>query len=227
MAASGLTRPLVALAVWAAAIAGAIALSSAVASHVHHEQAKATRKAVVKARTGHEIQGRSERPSDESTLGAVPPRPRRANRISPTSPRSLFRAQNLAIVLGVARHELGASAQVSAFALYPGEADLIVANNIFRRLVRIDDDGDLAKGRPQSFSGSIDVVYLWQIRSGVPQQLAREIARRAHVPMRRLDRMVVDLDPHHHLAGWNVYEKLSPRHFHALLTGGGLVEVRG
>ena len=226
MAGSNLiVRPLVALAVWAAAIAGAVALSSAVADHVHGLQAKEGHKAVVRARTGHVVSARGER-AEETTLGAVPPRPRGANRISPASPRSLFRARNLAIALGAARHELGASAQVSALALYPSEADLIVANNVFRRLVRIDDDGDLVKGRPQGFSGSIDVIYLWQIRSEVPQRLARAIAKQEHVRTRRLDRMVVDLDPRRHLAGWTVYVRGSPTRFHALLTGANLVKAR-
>jgi hypothetical protein len=219
------TRAVVAVVVWAAALAGAIALSSAVAGSVHDQQAQEKRKAIVQARTGHEV-GRPATPnSAETTLGSVPPRPRHANRLSPVSPRSLFRAENFSVTLDVARHALGTRADVSAFALYPGEADFIVVHDDGRQLVRIDDDGDLVQGKLQPFSGSLSVIYLWQLEPQVPQRLARQIAVRAHVPTRRLDRFVMDADLHDSNAGWNIYQRFSPVRFQALLTGGDLQEV--
>ena len=186
-----------------------------------YQQAK--RKAAAIVQQGHGV-GTGAPASVEGRLGKEPPRPKRANAVSPTSPRSLFRARNLAVALSAARGELGASANVSALNLYPSEADLIVVDNISRRLVRADADGNLRIGAPQQFSGQLQVVYLWQIRAGVPQRLARQIALRGGVPTRRLDRMVIDVTQHGDTAGWVVYPRASPTRFLALLTGANLLE---
>ena len=119
---------------------------------------------------------------------------------------------------------LGANADLSAFDLYPSEADAIVADAGTRRIVRVDVDGDVRQGRREDLSGSLQVVYLWQIQPGVPQSLARQIARRGGVSTRRMDRMVVDTTQAGNLAGWTIYPRESTRRFTALLIGGALAE---
>ena len=128
-------------------------------------------------------------------MGTEPPRPRDAAAVGPSSPRSLFRAQNLTVALAALRGALGANADLSAFDFYPSEADAIVADAGTRRIVRVDVDGDVRQGRREEFSGSLQVIYLWQIRPGVPQSLARQIARRGRVPS----------------GGWTAWSSTPPR----------------
>jgi hypothetical protein len=219
-----MTRAAVAVLAWVGAIAAAAALSAAVAGSIHTDQATAKRKAATVVRSAHDL-GTGHDVSDEGRLGKEPTRPRAAAQVSPTSPRSLFRARNLTIALAALRGALGANADISAFDLYPSEADAIVAANGTRQVVRVNADGDVHRSRPQDFSGSLQVLYLWQIRAGVPQSLARRIAKRGGVPTRRLDRMVVDVTQRGDLAGWTIYPRLSTTRFTALLTGDDLVEV--
>jgi hypothetical protein len=218
-----MTRATLAVVVWAGAVAAAIVLSSVVASSVHDEQVAAKRKVATVVRSAHDV-GRGATATREGSVGVEPPRPHGAATVRPTSPRSLFRAQNLGLALAALRGALGADADISAFDLYPSEADAIVAEGGTRRIVRVDVDGDVHQGARQDFSGSLQVLYLWQVRAGVPQSLARRIARGAGVPTRHLDRMVVDTTQQGNLAGWTIYPRASATRFTALLTGGNLVE---
>jgi hypothetical protein len=181
------------------AVLAALGLATVVSSSVHDQQVAAKRKAAKLVRSANHV-GSGTQARREGGVGTEPPRPRDAAAVGPSSPRSLFRAQNLTVALAALWGALGANADLSAFDLYPSEADAIVADAGTRRIVRVDVDGDVRvdvdgdvrQGRREEFSGSLQVIYLWQIRPGVPQSLARQIARRGRVPTRRLDRMVVD-----------------------------------
>jgi hypothetical protein len=218
-----MTRLTFAVVVWAGAVLAALGLATVVSSSVHDQQVAAKRKAAKVVRSAHDV-GSGAQARREGGVGTEPPRPRDAAAVGPSSPRSLFRAQNLTVALAALRGALRANADLSAFDLYPSEADAIVADAGARRIVRVDVDGDVRQGRREDFSGSLQVIYLWQIQPGVPQSLARQIARRGRVPTRRLDRMVVDTTQAGNLAGWTIYPRESTRRFTALLTGGALAE---
>src|ERR1700685_2385083 len=97
-------RLLIALVVWIAAVAGAVAGSSVVADSIHNKPVGTTAGAGSASESG----------------GA----PFDASSVKSTDPRSLFRTANFSRALAAARAHLGAGAQLENVALYPGYLDL-------------------------------------------------------------------------------------------------------
>src|SRR5436305_6237575 len=125
-------RWIVALAVWAAAVAGAAALSSAVASSVKTEQA-------------------SDASSSSFDAGAV----------KAADANSLFHTANFGKALAIARGHIGAGAQLDSLVIYPGylsmtqvkgsrEADVYIASD--GRFDLTDSGSHFGDSRLYSFS---------------------------------------------------------------------------
>jgi hypothetical protein len=117
------------------AVLAALGLATVVSSSVHDQQVAAKRKAAKLVRSANHV-GSGTQARREGGVGTEPPRPRDAAAVGPSSPRSLFRAQNLTVALAALWGALGANADLSAFDLYPSEADAIVADAGTRRIVR-------------------------------------------------------------------------------------------
>jgi hypothetical protein len=208
-AGAGPARPAVAVAVWIAAVAGAVVLSSAVAHHVRDQQRAAARAAAT---------------AGGGSATAAPGRGFDAAGVKPTDPRSLFRAPSFARALGIARRRLGARADVRQLRLAPGELQLTVLQGDRANQVSVNANGDYAVLGSGTISGSTEVFYLSQVRSGVPETLARRIASQANVPVGRLDYMVVATDPVAHRHRWLVYPVGGRVHFQADGASGPIQE---
>lgn len=177
-------RLLIALLAWIGAVVGAAALSSAVASSIHHGGAPA---------------------GSSSGSGGAPVDP---SSVKATDPVSLFRSANFTRGLGAARAQLGTGARLDMLALYPGYLDItavkagtevnlyIAANN---RYTQTNTGGNPASSPLFSFS---------QVQSDTPAALAQRIATAGHVPESQLNYMVVQVNPTDHHLRWLVY----PRH---------------
>ena len=152
------------------------------------------------------------------------PVPAGANVISAASPQSLFRRRNLARVLSNLTAVLGQKASITNLALYPGEIDLVLDQpDGAARRIRIERDGTISEGKPYPVYSGPTAIYLNQIDSAVPQQLANRIAQDGHVPVAHLAKMVLVLNLPGQNAGWRVYPMGTRRlTFLALLDGSGL-----
>jgi hypothetical protein len=116
--------------------------------------------------------------------------------------------------------EFGGGEDLIAFALYPGEADFVVAEQGDVQVVRAATGGGLDRGGWTSFEGTRTAITLQQI---VPASLARTLAvvmKRGHVRLADLDRVVLDLTSFGDLAGYRVEPTEGLTTYKALLTGG-------
>jgi hypothetical protein len=202
-------RVLVAAVVWAGAVAAVVGLTQAA-----DDYARGGTKS--RAATTTTTQPPRHEPRDISR--DLPPRP--GGTIPATSPDSLFRRANLVRVIDTMTHEFGGGEDLIAFALYPGEADFVVAEQGDVQVVRVPVDGKLDLGGWTSFSGTRTAITLQQI---VPGSLARTldvVVRRGHVQLADIDRVVLDLTSFGDLAGYRIEPREGLTTYKALLTGG-------
>jgi hypothetical protein len=185
-------RLMLAVVVWAAAIAGAAEVSNVVAGSIHNKSA--TTASV---------------PTGSTTTTTTPtssPPAFDVSSVKPTDRRSLFVGSNFHKVLVVAQHHLGAKANVETARLGPGELQLLlVANGGRQTAVTIDVKGDYNASAAGDLSGSAQVFYLAQLGANVPSTLAKRLAAHAHVPVSHLNYMLVATDPGAQEFAWRVY----------------------
>jgi hypothetical protein len=216
------TRVLLALVAWAVALGAAAGLSVLAGDYAasgHHQRrtpatsASRTPAAAPKAKPARDItRGLPSRPAGAAVIGAG-------------SANSLFRLPNLERVLNRVRARVGAGEAVITLALYPGEADLVIANGGEARLVRAGVHGSPTVGPRTGFPGTRSAVVLSQIKPVPLERTLRTIATRGRVPTRRLDRILLDTSAYGSLAGYRIYPATGSAHFKSLLTGGRLEKI--
>ena len=193
----GLGRVAIALLVWLGAIAGAVAVSTAVANSVH------TTPGTTASRTS---------VSSTSTPSAPRP-PFDPSSIKPTDPSSLFRTVNFARVLRTARARFGPRADIESLRLAPGEAQLTIVTQGQRRSVGIRANGDYLTFFTRPLDGPTQVFTLAQVHANVPAALSRRIAAHGGVPVSQLEYMLIRIDPVAHHFSWLVYRTGGDVHF--------------
>ena len=169
-------RLIVALAVWAAAVAGAVALSSAVASSVKTEQA-------------------SDASSSSFDAGAV----------KAADSNSLFHTANFGKALGIARQHIGSGAQLDSLVIYPGYLSMTQVKGTREADVYIAANGRFDLTVMGSHVGDSRVYSLARVPASAPATIARRIAKLAHTPLSQLHYMIFEPDPVTHRTRWLIY----------------------
>ncbi len=179
-------RLVIALFVWVAAAAGAVLLSSAVASGIHSSPA-----------SGSGSGSASGSGSGSSSFDA--------SSVKATDADSLFRTNNFTRALAIARAHLGAGAQLDDAAVYPGYLDLIAVKGGSELDFYVNAAGAFQTDDTGGSPGATTLFSLAKIKPGVPQALARRIAGEGHVPESQLNYMVPEVDPISNQFRWLVY----------------------
>jgi hypothetical protein len=209
-------RLLIALVVWIAAAAGAAEVSIAVADSIHNPRAGAATSAGGSA-GGSGSGGGSASGSGGTAFDA--------SSVKPTDSRSMFRTASFTRALALVREHLGAGAKLDDLALYPGYLALTGIRRGTEVDVYIAADGTYTQssgGDP----GDSARFSLTRVKSDVPAALAQRIAGPGHVPLSRLNYMVVEVDPIDHQLRWLVYPRQGSRveYFQASGATGPLLE---
>lgn len=205
-------RLLIALVVWIAAAAGAAELSIAVESAVKTHPSRAS--AAGPGGSGQAGGGSDAAPADPSSVKS-------------TDAVSLFRTPSFSRALASARVHLGAGAQFSDLALYPGYMALTAVTAAGETNVTIDANGSYMQLSTGGSAAGSAVFLLARVRPDVPAALARRIATSGRVPVSQLNYMVVQGDPTSPGLRWLVYPKQGNRveYFEAPGAGGQLQEL--
>jgi hypothetical protein len=170
-------RLFVAVLVWAAAIAGAAALSNVVAGSIH---------------TG---AGQSAASAAAASFDA--------SKVTAADSRSLFRAANFQKALATVRAHFGASARMDNFVLYPGYLDATVLTPAKSVDVYFNAAGAYEPSDTQS--DATDVFPLTRVAASAPAALSERIARFAHVDPSHVAYMIAELDSVSHRFHWLIY----------------------
>ncbi len=186
-------RLLIAIVVWAAAIAGGVALSSSVAHTVHNEQAKVA----------------------TTTTSSSKPTPNFSpDSVKPSDPRSLFVGANFARALGLVRSHVGRNADVKMVEVFPGQLEMTVETSGSELSIIARVDGEYLSSSDSNGSSG-QVFTMSQVSANVPPALARRIAAHGHVPVSALNFMQVRIDEINHVFHWYVYLKQDNVYFQA------------
>jgi hypothetical protein len=192
-----------ALIVWAAAVVGAVSLSSSVAHTVHGEQAKAAKTATVLSK----------------------PRPTLApDSVKAADRRSLFVGSNFARTLALVRSHIGPDADVETMEVFPGQLELTVRQPSAEVSVVARIDGEYLSSSDSNVSSSTQAFRLSQIRADVPRSLVVRIASHARVPVGGLNFIGVRIDAIAHRFHWYVYPKRDNIYFQADSARGPIEE---
>jgi hypothetical protein len=167
-------RLLIALVVWAAAIAGAAGVSNVVADGIHSRPA-----------------GSSSTRSSSLTAGSDTPDP---SSIKSTDQESLFRTANFSRALAHVRASVGDQAGVEDFVVYPGYLSVTAVKGDSEVDLYVDAGGRVEQTESGGSPGGSPVFRLGQIKADVPAALALRIARSGHVPESQLHYIVVESD---------------------------------
>lgn len=203
-------RVTIALVVWAAAVVGAIALSSAVAGSIHTSP-----RSVASAGPG----------QAGGSAGSTSPDP---SSIRATDPSSMFRTANFSAALAKARAAVGAGAGIDNFAIYPGYISLTAVKGGSEVDLYMDANGNVEQTATGGSPGGTTLFRLSQISPTVPDALARRIATAGRTPESQLHYMVVEIDPTSSKLEWLVYplEGNHVEYFKAPGATGQLLEYR-
>lgn len=209
-------RLVIAILVWAAAIVGAIAVSTAVSNSIHTTPAAS---ASTGAGSGASSSGGSS--SSSAPSGPDPSSIKAADKLS------LFQAANFNRVLSQARAALGPNARVTNFVVYPGYVSITAdkgsteVDYYANANGGVDNSGGGSAGGGPSFP-------LSKIAPGSAAVLAHRIATAAHTPQSQLHYLVVDVDPVSGQTEWLVYATDSSpvEYFKASGPTGRLFEYR-
>ncbi len=178
-------RLLIALVVWAACIAGAFELSSAVAGSIGNTTTTAS--------------------SGSASSGSAPAASSfDASDVKATDSDSLFRAANLAKALAIVRKHFGTDAEVTDATVYPGYLDLTIVKAGQENDVYVDAQGAYTPTSMGSAAGD-QVFALSQLPLDGPQTLALRIAKYGGTPESKLAYMVVNVDSTTNRIEWLVY----------------------
>ena len=192
-------RILVALIVWAGAILGAAALSSAVADRVHQSQA-----------------GSASAPSNFN-----------AGAVTATGPHSLFSTANFAPVLAKARSHLSGS-KIERLVIYPGYLDVSAVRPGGEVDVYIDAVGRYQATTDPITPGNTPLFSLTRITPDMPAALGQRIATAAHIPQSELHYMIAERDSITHRFHWLIYMRpgSGAEYFETPGPNGPLFELR-
>jgi hypothetical protein len=211
---------MIALLVWAAAVIGAVAVSSTVASSIHTTPTGSAATVSGSSGGGSSFSGGSSSGSSNS----VDPSSIKAN-----DRASLFHTANFSRVFGQARAALGPNAQVDNFALYPGYLSITAVKGGSEVNFYGDATGRVEQTSSGGSPGSTKLFRLSQVGAGVPAALAHRISVAGHVPLSQLHYIVVMVDPvSGHGLWWLVYPVQGNKveYFKASGASGPLFEYR-
>ena len=213
-------RVLIAMLVWACAIAGAAELSSVVASSIHTSPAGASGSSGGSSGSG----GSTGSGASTGSGGA----PFDASSVRATDSRSLFRTANLARALALVRAHYGAGAKLDLVAIYPGYASLTVVRGGSEIDVYVDAVGAFRPTNTGGNPGALPLFSLSRVQAAVPAALARRIEMLGHVAESQLNYMVAEVDPSDGHFRWLVYPLHGNRveYFQAPGASGQLLEYR-
>ncbi len=187
---------LIALVVWAAALAGAAELSSTVAAKY-----KST--------------GTNTASADAPSFNP--------SSVKAADGLSLFKTTNLAKALTIARAHLGRDTQLGDATIYPGYLLLTSVSGGNGRQLEIEANGAYAGSTSVGGFGQAHFP-LNQLSATAPAKLAREIAASAHVGESSLGYMILSVNPGSGLK-WQIYPVRTGaiEYFQASATGSHLV----
>jgi hypothetical protein len=191
-------RLTIALLVWAAAVVGAVAVSSTVAGSIHTTPTTSSLTGLGSSGGGSSF---SRGGGSAGGSSSVDP-----SSIKASDHASLFRTANFSKVLGKARAALGANAQIDNFALYPGYVSITAVNDGGEVNFYADANGRVEKTSDSGSPGATKLIRLSQVGVGVPAALAHRVSSAGHVPVSQLHYIVVMVDPvSGHGLWWLVY----------------------
>jgi hypothetical protein len=211
-------RLTIALLVWAAAVIGAVAVSTTVAGSIH--TTPTTSLGTVSGSSG----GGSSFSGDGGSSSSVDP-----SSIKASDQVSLFRTANFSRALGKARAALGANAQIDNFALYPGYVSITAVKGGNEVNFYADANGRVQQDSSSGSPGATKLFRLSQVGVGVPAALAHRVSTAGRVPVSQLHYIVVMVDPvSGHGLWWLVYpvEGNKVEYFKASGATGPLFEYR-
>ena len=215
-------RLLIALVVWAAAVVGAVAVSSTVAGTIHTHPAGSAVSVTGSSGGGSSSSGGGSSFSGGGSDSVDPSSIKAADRAS------LFRTANFSRAFTSARAALGANAQIVNFAMYPGYLSITAVKGGSEVNFYVDASGRAEKSTGGS-PGSTSLFRLSKVGVGVPAALAHRISTAGHLPTSRLHYIVVMVDPVSHRGlWWLVYPLQGDRveYFKASGARGPLFEYR-
>jgi hypothetical protein len=203
-------RLVIAIVIWAAAIVGAAAVSTAVSHSIHTTPAASS-----------SLGSGSGSSSSTGSGGPDPSSIKAADRLS------LFQAANFDRVLAKARAALGPGAKVENFVVYPGYLAITAAKGASEVNFYADANGRVETSTGGSAGGS-PVFPLSKIAPGSAASLARHITAAAHTPLSQFHYLVVDADPVSGRTEWLVYaiDSSPVEYFKASGPAGHLLEYR-
>jgi hypothetical protein len=169
-------RLLIALLVWAAAIAGAAVVSNVVADGIHNRPAGSA-----SAGAGSGSSGGGSGAQDPSSIKS-------------TDQASLFRTANFTRALASVRASVGADAPIDNFVVYPGYMSVTAVKGDTEVNVYVAAGGEVERTTAGGSPGGGSLFRLGQIKAGVPAALASRIGLAAHVPESQLHYIVVETD---------------------------------
>jgi hypothetical protein len=194
-------RILVAVVVWAAAIAAAAGLSSAVAGSIHNSSTSTSSASATS--TGSTAGSTSTGTSTTGTSTAAAPID--PNSVTATAQVSLFQPANLTRALAVARSKFGANARVDNFALYPGYVSMTILQGGKEADFYFNVSGTSTTAGLGSAVGAGGGFKLSDVQATAPAILAARISASAHLAESRLHYMVAHVDPVSGRFQWLVY----------------------
>lgn len=213
-------RLVIAIVVWAAAIVGAAAVSTAVSHSIHNSPSASSSSG---GASGSSSSGTASGSSSSTGSGGPDPSSiRAADRIS------LFQAANFDRALARARAGLGANAKVGNFVVYPGYLAITAVKGGRAVDFYTNANGGVQQTSNGGSPGGTAVFPLSKIPPGSAATLARHIAAAAHTPQSQLHYLVVDADPISNKIEWLVYtvDGSPVEYFKATGPTGRLLEYR-
>lgn len=186
----------IALLLWAAAVVGAVAVSSTVAHKVHAEQVKAAK-------------------TTDATSASKPRPGFSASSVRAADRRSLFLGPNFARALKLVRDHVGPNADVEMIEVFPGELEMTVRRSDAELSIVAQANGDYLSTSDNNVSGSTQVFSLSQIHGNVPATLVRRVTKYGHIGIGQIRFVNVRIDPIARLFHWYVYPIRDDLYFRA------------
>ncbi len=209
-------RVVVALVVWVAAAAGAVALSTVVSNSIGSQKATA-------ATT---VPGGFSSVSTTATQSVATPFD--ASTVRPTDPNSLFRPANFARALAIVRTHVGARSRVELLRLAAGNLIVMYPGGGHNNQVIVNADGSGMIENIGPLDPTMQLFPLSKVNVNVPAALAARIAKFGNSPISKLDYMVGDVEPIANSFRWLVFPVGGGSvHFEAASATGPIQEFSG
>lgn len=182
-------RLMIALVVWAAAVIGAVFVSTVVADGIHNRPASSGAAGFTSSFGSTPPSGFTSS-NDGGSASAPDP-----SSITSTDKLSLFRTANLERALARARSALGSHAKLDNFALYPGYLSITAVKGNGEVDFYVDANGRVIQTNAGGSPDGQSLFSLDKVQADGPAALSRRISSAGHVPASKLHYMVLDLDP--------------------------------